>query len=278
MNDRPVRVLNNAVLAGLSLAMLFACSAALAGEAQQSARKSAAQPAAKSSGERGHEKRGAEPSLDEQLLKDLDNDLLPAGDDLPRKRPPAGDGQAPSGDESKKPEEGADAADAGEDIGQSGEQDPLGRISDKMRQAERLIERRQSPEKTEQLHEQIVSDLAKLIEQMRKQAQQQQQQKSKKDQKTAQREKIQQPKGMTNDSKEASSTPAQDSTDKVRKNDPRRPDMAEMKNLMKDVWGQLPEHDREQMLQTPFEQFLPKYELLIEKYYKRLAEKQKDRP
>jgi hypothetical protein len=113
---------------------------------------------------------------------------------------------------------------------------------------------------------------------MQKQAQQQQQQNSKKDQKTAQREKIQQPKGMPNNSKEASSAPAQDSTDRIRKNDPRRPDMAEMKNLMKDIWGQLPEHDREQMLQYAPEQFLPKYELLIEKYYKRLAEQQKDRP
>jgi len=54
--------------------------------------------------------------------------------------------------------------------------------------------------------------------------------------------------------------------------------MAAMHELMKDVWGQLPQHDREQMSQSAPEQFLPKYELLIEKYYKRLAEQQKDRP
>ena len=47
---------------------------------------------------------------------------------------------------------------------------------------------------------------------------------------------------------------------------------------MKDVWGQLPAREREQMLQSPPEQFLPKYELLLEKYYKRLAEEQKRRP
>ena len=54
--------------------------------------------------------------------------------------------------------------------------------------------------------------------------------------------------------------------------------MREMHDLMKDVWGQLPVHDREQMRQDAPEQFLPKYELLIEKYYKRLAEPRKDRP
>ena len=48
--------------------------------------------------------------------------------------------------------------------------------------------------------------------------------------------------------------------------------------MMKDVWGQLPERAREQMLQSPPEKFLPKYELLIEKYYQRLAEEQPERP
>ena len=47
---------------------------------------------------------------------------------------------------------------------------------------------------------------------------------------------------------------------------------------MKDVWGQLPAREREQMLQSPPEQFLPKYELLLEKYYKRLADEQQHRP
>ena len=54
-----------------------------------------------------------------------------------------------------------------------------------------------------------------------------------------------------------------------------KPDMGAMKNLMKDIWGQLPPHAREQMLQSPPEQFLPKYELMLEQYYKRLAEEQR---
>jgi len=44
------------------------------------------------------------------------------------------------------------------------------------------------------------------------------------------------------------------------------------------VWGQLPAKAREQMMQSPPEKFLPKYELLTEKYFKRLAEEQKESP
>ena len=46
---------------------------------------------------------------------------------------------------------------------------------------------------------------------------------------------------------------------------------------MKDAWGHLPQHAREQMLQNSPERFLPQYELLIEQYYKRLAEEQRPR-
>ena len=42
--------------------------------------------------------------------------------------------------------------------------------------------------------------------------------------------------------------------------------------MMKDSWGHLPPRVREQMLQNTPEQFLPQYELMIEKYYQRLAE------
>jgi hypothetical protein len=46
---------------------------------------------------------------------------------------------------------------------------------------------------------------------------------------------------------------------------------------MKDTWGHLPARAREQMLQNPPERFLPQYELMIERYYKRLAEQQTGR-
>jgi hypothetical protein len=41
---------------------------------------------------------------------------------------------------------------------------------------------------------------------------------------------------------------------------------------MKRLWGGLPERARQQMLQTPVEEFPPKYEEQIEQYFRRLAE------
>ena len=35
---------------------------------------------------------------------------------------------------------------------------------------------------------------------------------------------------------------------------------------------ELPQHEREQMLQIPPEEFLPKYELQIEEYFRRLSQ------
>ena len=41
---------------------------------------------------------------------------------------------------------------------------------------------------------------------------------------------------------------------------------------MKELWGALPERARQQMQQLPVEDFPPKYERLIEEYFRRLAE------
>ena len=42
--------------------------------------------------------------------------------------------------------------------------------------------------------------------------------------------------------------------------------------MLRRVWGHLPEKAREQMQNSIDEEFLPKYEKLIEQYYQRLAE------
>ena len=44
---------------------------------------------------------------------------------------------------------------------------------------------------------------------------------------------------------------------------------------MKHLWGHLPEREREQMMQSFSDEFLPKYELEIEQYYQRLSEEEK---
>jgi hypothetical protein len=48
--------------------------------------------------------------------------------------------------------------------------------------------------------------------------------------------------------------------------------LGDREQLLKDFWGHLPPHAREQMLQSHSDEFLPQYELEIEQYYKRLSE------
>jgi hypothetical protein len=45
--------------------------------------------------------------------------------------------------------------------------------------------------------------------------------------------------------------------------------------MIKSIWGQLPGRAREEMLWNADDEFLPKYELLIEEYFKSLVERQK---
>ncbi len=51
-----------------------------------------------------------------------------------------------------------------------------------------------------------------------------------------------------------------------------------LNEMVKALWGQLPERSREQMLQSFSDEFLPKYELEIEQYYRRLSEEQGQAP
>ena len=43
-------------------------------------------------------------------------------------------------------------------------------------------------------------------------------------------------------------------------------------NAMKESWGNLPEHMRKHIANVTSDTFLPKYELMLEKYFKRLGE------
>ena len=54
-------------------------------------------------------------------------------------------------------------------------------------------------------------------------------------------------------------------------------DATETRAVIKRLWGMLPQHEREQMLQLPAEDFPPKYELQIEDYFRRLAEEGQER-
>jgi hypothetical protein len=211
--------------------------------------------------------KAAQGALDDALLKDLDNDLLDGAGDL-KKRPSAKPRQG-ADDRDRAPDENADTVD---DAELPADADPLMRVSHAMRSAESLMPNVKQRESAEQVQRRIVDELTKLIDQAEKRSSQSSASQGKKQQKTGQRQLVQQPKPRK--SGRDSNKPAEDSSDRLGQAEEARPDPQSLKNLMKDAWGHLPQHAREQMQQNSPERFLPQYEILIERYYKRLAEEQ----
>jgi hypothetical protein len=215
-------------------------------------------------------KKPAQPPLDDALLQDLDNELLEGAGDLKKRPAVKSEKVGPKGE--KRPAQPAD----GEDVGVSTQDDdPLFHISQEMRSAEGLIPEHAKRLDAEQLQRRVVEDLARLIEQAEQQrAQQQSSSKDKKGQQTRKRQSVQQPKSAGVGGSKNSNQPAKDSSERLGKSEAAHPDPEMIKGLLKDSWGNLPAKDRDQMLQNPPERFLPQYELLIERYYRRLAEEQ----
>ena len=94
----------------------------------------------------------------------------------------------------------------------------------------------------------------------------------KRQQQESQRSKATQPSKPGQSGQPASSGANRDSTDRVGRADAQQVDMDDVTNRLKDLWGHLPVRLREEMINSLGEQFLPKYEVQIEKYFKRLAE------
>jgi hypothetical protein len=163
----------------------------------------------------------------------------------------------------------------GEDLGQSGEdQDPFGHIARRMKRVESRIARDRADTDTQHQQAEIVNDLAVLIEKLNQQCQCQGEQCKPGDKpQDSQRSKPSQA-SKPGESKSGTS-PARESTTKLHNDAVAKPNAQEIRQTMKDAWGNLPERLREQMLQTSVDEFLPKYESMIEQYFKRLAEDEK---
>jgi len=63
-----------------------------------------------------------------------------------------------------------------------------------------------------------------------------------------------------------------DGTNRIESSDKQGEAVTDARDALRRVWGHLPDKVREEMGSSFSEQFLPKYERLIEEYYKRLAE------
>jgi hypothetical protein len=224
-----------------------------------------------------HENSAADDSsLDQRLLDSLDDDLL-EGLDIAAPR-------------SADPQQGTDTNDSARDLGsdldrqlleQLGEGEDIGEepenpfvsIGRRMRTAEELIRRRITSERTQRLQDQIVADLERLIEQLNKQCQ------------SGQRNSSGSPKpaGKPGGQSQAGSgenqggnRPAKESTDRVGVASTDEAEMERMRQMLKRVWGHLPPKVREQMSSGTIEEFLPKYEQLIEDYFSRLAKEERE--
>jgi hypothetical protein len=158
----------------------------------------------------------------------------------------------------------------GEDIGQRSGSAVLARIEEQMGTAKSLLHQAKAPDRAGEVQQQVVADLDSLIAQLSKQCQGGASQSNSECKSPSQRS---QASGAKPAAKPGhSSAPARDSTTRIGHNDPGAVDLGDREQLLKDFWGHLPPHAREQMLQSHSDEFLPQYELEIEQYYKRLSE------
>jgi len=210
-------------------------------------------------------------SLNADPLDDFDLELFaPDADKVKRPPTPGAEQKTPAKEEEWKRRllEELGAASVSED------ENPLLDIARRMREVEGLIAETKSGETTQGIQRQIVASLGELIQQARSCSKKCGA--SKCSPKVAPRRKVNQPKSKP---KPGRGKPTQKRVD----NPITQPGQAapgpitvdQMKELIKSVWGELPESEREQMLEWAGEEFLPKYQVLIELYFRRLAEERR---
>ncbi len=157
----------------------------------------------------------------------------------------------------------------------AGEPEALARIASRMREVEALMGEAKSGAPTQAMQAEIVNDLDKLIQAACRRGGQSAAGAAK-PKATSGSGKSKPPKPQ--DQGSANKSKGQPGPGATPQGKPARVDMRQMQGLIKQLWGHLPPKARQQVSQAPVEQFLPKYELLIEQYFKTLAEQQREEP
>jgi len=156
----------------------------------------------------------------------------------------------------------------GEDLGMESEQtDPFTRIGTVMDSAGERLARGETSASTLRLQQQALAQLSELIELAQKNC------------KSSGGEDAGNPglgqdgasQGNASDS-ESENPRARDSQPRNQGTQPAAVSAEEQQALIKEIWGQLPEKVRDRLPNPAGEKFLPKYERIIEEYFKRLAE------
>lgn len=184
------------------------------------------------------------------------------------------------------------SANGGEDLG-AGADNPLTRIEQGMATAEQLIAgplvaERGGSAKTSRVQQQVISELDELIKQAEQQCQQcQSASSSSSSSQSKGRQQSQRSQPKPGDAKQASAGTAEPSGKPSGKTGKQQGNQSVARlqsagsaaaagrppqELMKEVWGRLPQRLREQMLESSSDEFLPQYREEIEQYFRRLAE------
>jgi hypothetical protein len=205
----------------------------------------------------GEKSKASSDLLDDDLLKQLegDDEKQAGGSQPPRGQQAGGDGPGGNG--------------------------PIERLTRQMRDVQQRLQRKKSDADTQQLEKKILAELEKMIEQASNQSSSSSSSSSKQTQQQgAERDKAKQPEQnqQAGSGGKQQNKPARDSSQRLGKAKPEKPDMARLQDLMKDIWGELPPRLRQQMMQSSVEHFVPKYEFEIEEYFKTLAERQQEKP
>jgi hypothetical protein len=154
----------------------------------------------------------------------------------------------------------------------------LVRAGQGMVQAESLLRKESTVAQARETQQQVVTQLDELIAELSKQCSGNCNNPSNKPPSPSQRSQTMP--GKSGSQAGRGNSPARDSNDSLsgttaKPNEKLDTDFAE---FVKRFWGHLPEREREQMLQSFSDEFLPKYELEIEQYYRRLSEEAANRP
>lgn len=145
------------------------------------------------------------------------------------------------------------------------DEDPLQRAAQRMRTVEEQLAALKAEHETLVIQDKIVADLKEIIERAKKKQQQQQQQKQQQQQQQNQQQRQQSQQQQSQQEKANQDNKGDRGGRKTKE------DLAKAKERH-DLWGHLPELERQLLNQSYKEDKLPEFRTQLEKYYSKIAE------
>lgn len=199
-------------------------------------------------------------AFEEELFKDLDElPAAPASKSRQQQKP--GEAERGPAIDARRQRRLAQ----GEDLGEQAS-DSWSRIGDSMRNVEGRIAAGNLGKETQQLQKMIVQDLGKLTKQLRQQ--------SSDSLFSPGTGAASSPSSQAADDRQDTTKPATDSTSRIGQDTGAEAEVKEVELVIDQLWGHLPARLQTQLRGAAVDQFLPKYQRLLEQFYRRLAEEE----